>query len=47
MLFRSLGESVINVGSMPVFRYGTGLVSWTKTELDRISTLWIGKFKLA
>ncbi len=47
VLSPNLKELSIKIGVIPVFRYSAGLVPCSKTEMERISKLWVTAFKLA
>ena len=40
VLSPSLKELAIKVGIISVFRYSAGLVPWSRSELNNISTMW-------
>ena len=40
-------ELVIKIGIVTVFRYSSGLVPWTRTELEGITNMWIRGYKQA
>ena len=41
MLTPILKELAIKIGVVPIFRYSAGVVPWSKTELERINTMWL------
>ena len=40
VLSPSFKEVVLKIGIVSVFRYSAGLVPWTRTELDNITSMW-------
>jgi len=44
VLSPSLKELAIKIGVISVFRYSAGAVPWTRTELDKITDMWIGAY---
>jgi hypothetical protein len=47
VLSRREREQIIVIAVCSVFRYSTGLVDWTKSELDGISKMWAQAYKHA
>jgi len=47
MLTPILKELAIKIGVIPIFRYSAGVVPWSKTELERINTMWLAAYKQA
>jgi hypothetical protein len=45
MLTPPLKEASVKIVVVPIFRYSAGVVPWSKTELDQISTLWMAAYK--
>lgn len=45
VLSSPLKELAVQVGVTSVFRYSAGVVSWTSTELDHITSMWIRAYK--
>jgi hypothetical protein len=43
----TLKELAIKIGVISVFLYSAGVVPWTRSELDKITDMWIGAYKVA
>ena len=43
----TLKEVAVQIGIIPFFRYSAGVVPWSKTELEYITTLWLAAYKEA
>jgi hypothetical protein len=43
----TLKELVVKIGIVPFFRYSAGVVPWSKTELEHITTMWLTAYKQA
>ena len=47
ILTPSLKELAIKVGIISIFRYSTGLIPWSRSELNKISKIWSTGYKQA
>ena len=45
LLSYGMRETAVKLGVVSVFRYSAGLVPWTSTELDDLTTQWVGGFR--
>ena len=45
LLSHGMRETAVKLGVVSVFRYSAGLVPWTPTELDDLTTQWVGGFR--
>jgi hypothetical protein len=43
----TLKELAVKIGIVPFFRYSAGVVPWSKTELEHITTMWLTAYKQA